>query len=159
MNQLQEKRPGRLSAGENKFCVELQQFLQAAIEKHTPFEAVVVGLSIELTILRRWNYDVDAAIAGGYDPMLLARNYQGNLAKASVQSDREIEFLEDAKGLAAFAARNGVGFDWVIGAIGHDVGEIRNHNDSLAETLADFVSPKVSGWAKRNSEPVGDLEE
>jgi len=61
-------------------------------------------------------------------------------------------------GLIDWVVRNGGSFSLVLEALGHDIGELSHHDFSLEKTLADGVSPKVSGWARQNAEPIGDAE-
>jgi hypothetical protein len=69
--------------------------------------------------------------------------------------------VEDAEGLIDWVARNGVSFAAVLQILGHDISELSRDDFNLELTVGPGrrVLPKVSGWAKRNVEPVGEAED
>jgi hypothetical protein len=159
---LKERFAGQLSEGEAQLCSKFQQSFRATLNGQRSFKSEIVFLWAQLHKLRKFNFDVEEAITSGeFDPASAewSRLDQAAHATASNLSIAEEAFLEDALGLIDWVVRNGVRFTLVLEVLGHDIGEISHHDFSLENTLADFVKPKVSGWARRNADPVGEADE
>lgn len=83
----------------------------------------------------------------------LKKNWEGPM------SDEEISFLRDVQGMIDFVIRNGLSFPVVLGALLHDLGEIRNNDFNLRKAKSTGFHPKVSGYAKYTDELIGQTEE
>ena len=158
---MKERFAGQLSEGETMVCSKLQESFHAVLDGRRGFESEMVFLWAQLRRLRKFNFDVEAAISSGeFDPTSpeWSRSNQTVQNGSSILSTAEIGLLNDAIGLIDWVVRNGVRFTMVLETLGHDIGEISHHDFSLSKTLADHVLPKVTGWAKRNIEPVGEAD-
>ncbi|HZL35294.1 MAG TPA: hypothetical protein VFC78_08285 [Tepidisphaeraceae bacterium] len=155
---LKQKLAGELSEGERRVGANFRDSLRATLNGGRSFHEEMVKLWTELDVLRRFGFEVDDAIASGkYNPFRVEElELHGSALPPTIA---EKDFLLDADGLIDWVVRNGVSFSTVLAILGHDIAEIARHQFSLDETLADFVSPKVTGWAKRNTEPVGEPED
>jgi hypothetical protein len=161
--QLKHTAAGDLSMGERQVCTAFQRLLRAALSGQIGFKDALFGLRAGLCMLREFHYDVEAAAASGsFDPV-------GKWAEASHDKARsfaplsalEKAFFEDAEGLIEWATRNGVSFSVVLQIFGHDVSELARDDFQIETTLGPgrFVALKVTGWARRNSDPVGEADE
>lgn len=173
---LKQRFAGQMSEGEQQMVARLRNLVRATLDGGGSFASVASLMWSDFAFLRKFKYDVDAAIAAGFEPMAgalvtgkpsmsgaIASNSRINTEPSSPEhkplSELERTFLEDINGLIDFVTRNGVDFTVVLQVLGHDVGELFHHDFSLEKTLADGVLPKVDGWAKLNVEPVGQVEE
>jgi hypothetical protein len=151
---LKEKFAGEFSEAEKRLCARIVESIEATLDGHWSFEIEMVFLWADLEGLRRFGFDADAVEAAGGLPLNPKPKAQAEHASLN---PLERAFLEDAKGLIDWATRNGVSFSVVLQVLGHDIGEIARHDFSLEKTITEgFVDPKVSGWAKRNSELIGE---
>jgi hypothetical protein len=74
-------------------------------------------------------------------------------------SGEEIEFLHDIQGFLDFTIRNGLSFALALGTLSHDVNGLARYGFSLAEAQADHFLPKTNGFAARQADSVGAVEE
>jgi hypothetical protein len=154
---IRETFAGQMSTGESRLCEAIQKGVSAAIESKIPFPLLAETLLMDLrTIVREYDMDVDAAIADGYK--LAVESLPRDLT--APVSDAETQFLRDTDGLLSFTRRNGLSFSLVLSILMHDLSELSRFGWSLERMMKEgFVSPKVDGWQKRNSEPVGEADE
>lgn len=159
---LQQQHVGNLSEGEQQVCVRFRDLIHAGLSGHISFEHVLIGFWNDLSVLREFNYDVDSAIASGkFDPAAQKQAVMDKVRDHAQISGAEVTFLEDSDGLIDWVTRNGVSFSVVLGILGHDVSELARDEFDLEVTTGPkrCVFPKVTGWAKRNAEPVGEADE
>ena len=161
---LKQRFAGDLSEEEKLVCTRFRDFLRAALSGQIGFRDALKGLLTDLDVLRAFHYDVDKAIASG--KFHLATTIPEAMSRRKVLtptplSGVERTFLEDAEGLIDWVTRNGVSFSVLLGILGHDVGELAVDDFQLEKTLGPGrgVLPKVTGWARQNSEPVGEADE
>jgi hypothetical protein len=158
--QLHEAFGGQMSSAELRFCNHLRELFGAFLAGRAQFLSGFMMLSVDLQEIRRHGYNLDVADASGFRPSIAA------LATAPDASDRrfrlsdpERAFVEDLDGLVDFAVRNGLGFRAVLSGLYHDVGEIARNEWSIERALATFFTPKATGWARRNAEPIGEPDD
>jgi hypothetical protein len=151
---------GPMSSGEIQFCQQIRAATRAALDGRVPFFVAVTRVRVDLNKLSKSGFDLDAAVAGGFqasvaDPV----PSPGNVTRPIPLSPAERDFLNDLDGFLDFALRNGLSFTSVLTVLAHDFAEIAAHELSVDKAIADGFRPKVDGWAKRNAEPVGEVEE
>jgi hypothetical protein len=155
----QEKFGGQMSTGEVSFLRSVRDLLRAVIDARTPFFAALAYLLTDLREIRKHGSDADAAFASGWKPAIASAIVLTDAASTRAKpSDAERAFLEDIDGLIDYAMRNGVSFASVFSALTHDVGEVAAYGWSLEKAKADCFTPKVTGWAKKNTAAFGEAE-
>ena len=161
---LKQRFAGDLSEGERQVCASFRDLLHAAVSGQIGFRDAISGLWSGLAAVREFHYDVEKAIASGtFDPTVrrkVTTLREGAFAPTPL-TGAERTFLEDADGLIDWSTRNGVSFSVVLQILGHDVSELARDDFHLEKTLGPgrCVTPKVTGWANRNAEPVGEADE
>jgi len=148
---------GQMSEGEVEFCRQVRNRLHEVLEGRHDFHSAVVDLLRDLQKIRGTHEDllecdVDAASKSGFAVGSI-RSPGGPSSPPLSKAERE--FVEDMDGLLDYATRNGVNFWPVFGMIWHDISELQANGFRLEG--APF-RPQVSGYAKRNTAMVGDVE-
>ena len=159
---IKRKFGGNLSEIEQRVCEHFVQRLQAALNGQMSFSDAMSDLWRELRILRAADYELTNAseMTSLNAPI---ENVTGSSSGSQVAielTSSERAFLEDAEGLIDWVTRNGVSFSVVLQILGHDLSELERDGFSLETAVSTrFVHPKVTGWARRNTDPVGEADE
>lgn len=74
-------------------------------------------------------------------------------------TEREHAFLQDVQAFIEFATRNGLSFSRIVGNLSHDISEIARCGGDLDAAKRTGFLPKVTGYAKINTQDVGQTEE
>jgi hypothetical protein len=158
---IRETFAGQMSEGERRICQAIERAVEAALESKVSFRTFAETLWNDLRVfVREHNMDVDAALAAAYKPRIESLATAPAGLNAPALSAAESQFLRDADGLLKFANRNGLSFSLVLSILMHDLSELSRYGWSLERVVKEgFVTPKVDGWAKRNSQPVGEADE
>ena len=160
---LKHKFVGNLSDGEQQVCEKFRNSIGAALSGQQSFKRSSNGSLARIVRASGFDYDVDKAIASGvFDPEGPERGSAPQDGEDTVAlSTAEKAFLEDAEGLIEWTIRNGVSFTVVLQILGHDIHELARDEFDLEKAMGPGrrVSPKVTGWARRNLEPVGEADE
>jgi hypothetical protein len=157
--QSQDSAPGVMSEGELRFLRETKALVRAAIEGRVPFSAAMLNLLADQKELRRHGFDADAAFAAGAIRWMRAAALTDSAPPRAHPSAAELAFLNDIEGLIDYAIANGVSFMTVLSPLFHDVGALATYEWSLEKAAADCFHPAATGWAKRNTELAGQVEE
>ncbi len=153
---------GNMSEVEQRICDYFLHFIQAALDGQINFRDAMSHLWEELRTLRAVDYDLESAVVlkrlGSSEFASPVASNQNHVSPELSLEERA--FLEDAEGLIDWVTRNGVSFSVVLQILGHDLSELERDGFSLETTVVKrCVHPKVSGWASRNAEPVGEADE
>ena len=154
---IQEKFAGEMSVAEARLAEDLRHSFRRTLAGEQSFRSESISLSLMVDALRRFQYDVDIAVASGkFGPTVDLPAVPGTPTPLSADEE---QFLRDADGLVDWVTRNHVSFHTILSILGHDLGELSRHDFDLVRTLANGVRPRVSGWAERNAYPVGESED
>ncbi len=155
--QLREALGGQMSSTELRFCHHLRELFGGLLAGRIEFLSAFMTLLVDLQEIRRHGYKLDVADASGFQPAIAALTMAPDASPGRFHlSDPERAFVEDLDGLVDFAVRNGLGFRAVLSVLFHDVSEIARNEWSIEKALATFFTPRATGWARRNAEPIGE---
>lgn len=159
--QLREAFGGQMSSAELRFCRHLRELFAGLLAGRIEFLSAFMNLlHVDLEGIRRHGYNLDAADASGFQPAIAALAAAPDASPGRFRlSDPERGFVEDLEGLVDFAVRNGLGFRAVLSVLFHDVGELSRNEWSIEKALATFFTPKATGWARKNVEPIGEPDD
>jgi hypothetical protein len=160
ITQIRETCAGQMTPGEQRFCRDVTAATQATLNGHVAMEDFLGALWKDLNEIADRQLDVDAAFERGFQPAVTNLVALGSGSSKRATTEEERAFLHDIIGLVEFACRNGLNFSLVFSILGHDVNEIMQHGGNLERARSQAIfAPKVSGWAKRNAEHVGETPE
>jgi hypothetical protein len=149
---------GTMSAGETRLCHTSLDLFNAILDSRVRFPVGLSALLRDLRRLRQYDFDPDAAFADGF--VAMSESVADSNPKAqAIPSSSEQALLRDAIGLIDFATRNGMAFTHVLAVLAHDLGELERYQWNLNAAEADQFVPKISGWAAKNTAPVGEAPE
>lgn len=160
VERLREIPGGPMTEAEILYCRQVRDAVRAALDGRVLFATVVTRLWADFREIRKRGPELDEALAAGFRPSITSPDLSGGShSMPVVPSAAEREFLADVDGFLDFALRNGLSFLSVLVVLVHDLVEIAAHGFDLEKAQAEGFLPKVSGWAQRNAEPVGEVEE
>jgi hypothetical protein len=149
-----------LSDSEKAVLDRIKFLLTRVLESKRGFNIVIEIISTKLLNIARSQFNLNSITNVDLREFERKASEISDLLTADSDqlTEKEDNFARDVIGLVDFSARNGIGLGLVANLLAHDIREILIHKN-LDTALASGFRPKVSGWAKRNQQPVGNPDE
>ena len=148
-----------MSQSELLFLNHVREMLRATVSRRIRFTAAMASLLADLRVLRSNDWEATAIVGPGAHSSVAASVTTACSAPCGELTPSERELAEDMEGLIDHSVKNGISFLSLASVLAHDTGALASHEWSLEQASADFFVPKSIGWANRNREQIGEVEE